>query len=252
LDRVYWTGEARGRNITTLIETRLQLLAVDQIADGDRNAPTIARTVTVAASPQRVAALAQAQATGRLTLSLVGAGDDTELAAIEVDQNQLLGIKERVKVENSGAAPHRVPRFLFGTNSGQVLPQVHIKEGLQASDSCNKIRNRTLSGQIGRQIQSNRDLRGRSHENEAENLSVTSGTTARNLSVAINRAVVVESDVPFAELSVANPAIADIATLSDRTIYVLGKSPGRTTLTLLGPDGPPMPALCCRAPCRVF
>jgi len=71
----------------------------------------------------------------------------------------------------------------------------------------------------------------------AQNLSITSGTTARNLSVAINRAVVVESDVPFAELSVANPGIADIATLSDRTIYVLGKSPGRTTLTLLGPDG---------------
>lgn len=71
----------------------------------------------------------------------------------------------------------------------------------------------------------------------AQNLSITNGTTARNLSVAINRAVVVESDVPFAELSVANPGIADIATLSDRTIYVLGKSPGRTTLTLLGPDG---------------
>lgn len=71
----------------------------------------------------------------------------------------------------------------------------------------------------------------------AQNLSITSGSTARNLSVAINRAVVVESDVPFAELSVANPAIADIATLSDRTIYVLGKAPGRTTLTLLGPDG---------------
>ena len=71
----------------------------------------------------------------------------------------------------------------------------------------------------------------------AQNLSITNGTAARNLSVAINRAVVVESDVPFAELSVANPGIADIATLSDRTIYVLGKSPGRTTLTLLGPDG---------------
>ncbi len=71
----------------------------------------------------------------------------------------------------------------------------------------------------------------------AQNLSITSGSTARNLNVAINRAVVVESDVPFAELSVANPSIADIATLSDRTIYVLGKAPGRTTLTLLGPDG---------------
>lgn len=70
-----------------------------------------------------------------------------------------------------------------------------------------------------------------------QNLKVTNQSTARKLNVAINSAVVVESDVPFAELSVANPAIADIATLSDRTIYVLGKSPGRTTLTLLGPDG---------------
>jgi pilus assembly protein CpaC len=53
----------------------------------------------------------------------------------------------------------------------------------------------------------------------------------------MNRAVVVESDVPFTELSIANPGIADISTLSDRTIYVLGKEPGRTTLTLLGGDG---------------
>jgi pilus assembly protein CpaC len=53
----------------------------------------------------------------------------------------------------------------------------------------------------------------------------------------MNRAVVVESENPFAELSIANPGIADISTLSDRTIYVLGKAPGRTTLTLLGPDG---------------
>ena len=57
------------------------------------------------------------------------------------------------------------------------------------------------------------------------------------LNVPMNRAVVVESDEPFAELSIANPGIADISTLSDRTIYVLGKAPGRTTLTLLAPDG---------------
>lgn len=53
----------------------------------------------------------------------------------------------------------------------------------------------------------------------------------------MNRAVVVESDVPFAELSIANPSIADISSLSDRTIYVLGKSPGLTTLTLLDATG---------------
>jgi len=57
------------------------------------------------------------------------------------------------------------------------------------------------------------------------------------LDVPMNRAVVVEADVPFAELSIANPGIADISSLSDRTIYVLGKSPGMTTLTLLDGSG---------------
>jgi pilus assembly protein CpaC len=63
------------------------------------------------------------------------------------------------------------------------------------------------------------------------------GEVSSALQVPMNRAVVVEAETPFAELSIANPGIADISTLSDRTIYVLGKAPGRTTLTLLGPDG---------------
>ena len=71
----------------------------------------------------------------------------------------------------------------------------------------------------------------------AETLSIQTGTASSPLHVPMNRAVVVESDTPFAELSIANPGIADISTLSDRSIYVLGKAPGRTTLTLLGPDG---------------
>lgn len=71
----------------------------------------------------------------------------------------------------------------------------------------------------------------------AETLRVTDTGPSRALKVPMNRAVVVESDSPFAELSIANPGIADISTLSDRSIYVLGKTPGRTTLTLLGPDG---------------
>lgn len=72
---------------------------------------------------------------------------------------------------------------------------------------------------------------------EAETLTVSGGTIQRALKVPMNRAVVVESDAPFAELSIANPGIADISTLSEQSIYVLGKAPGRTTLTLLAPDG---------------
>ena len=71
----------------------------------------------------------------------------------------------------------------------------------------------------------------------AQELRIVNGDSASVLRVSMNRAVVVETDTPFAELSIANPGIADISTLSDRSIYVLGKTPGRTTLTILGPDG---------------
>ena len=71
----------------------------------------------------------------------------------------------------------------------------------------------------------------------AETLRVMEGSPTAPLNVPMNRAVVVESDEPFAELSIANPGIADISTLSDKSIYVLGKAPGRTTLTILSADG---------------
>jgi len=71
----------------------------------------------------------------------------------------------------------------------------------------------------------------------AQSLRVMTGSASAPLQVPMNRAVVVESEEPFAELSIANPGIADISTLSDRSIYVLGKTPGRTTMTLLSPDG---------------
>ncbi len=95
---VYWTGSIRGvvdgqtGDFTRLIEAGVKLIAIDQSASDVIDANTIARTVTVAASPKQVAALAQAQSTGRLSLSLVGAEDDTIATAIEVDQRSLLGL----------------------------------------------------------------------------------------------------------------------------------------------------------------
>ncbi|WP_416349415.1 type II and III secretion system protein family protein [Pararhodobacter sp.] len=71
----------------------------------------------------------------------------------------------------------------------------------------------------------------------SQTLRIMPGSTRDTLAVAMNRAVVVETELPFAELSIANPGIADISTLSDRSIYVLGKAPGRTTLTILGTNG---------------
>ena len=58
----------------------------------------------------------------------------------------------------------------------------------------------------------------------AETLNVQRGETS-TLELSKDSAVVVESESPFSELTIANPAIADISTLSDRAIYVLGKEP---------------------------
>ncbi len=103
---VYWTGQNynpngdnNGAELTKLIETNVKILAVDQIADEDRNNPTIARTVTVEATPLQVAGLAQAQATGRLALSLVGAEDTDQIESVEVDARILLGREERKIVQ---------------------------------------------------------------------------------------------------------------------------------------------------------
>jgi pilus assembly protein CpaB len=96
---VYWSGSAEmsngeTQNITQLIQPGIKLLAIDQSADTDRDGPSVARTVTVEATPQQVAALAQAQATGSLSLALMGLFDDeTSEEGVAVDQSDLLGIE---------------------------------------------------------------------------------------------------------------------------------------------------------------
>ncbi len=93
---VYWSGAVNGQDVAKLIDSAVRLIAINQSADADRSEETmIARTVTVEATPEQVAALALAQQTGRLTLSLVGTGDEQKVSAIEIDRNTLLGIEEQ-------------------------------------------------------------------------------------------------------------------------------------------------------------
>ncbi|MGH1331455.1 MAG: Flp pilus assembly protein CpaB [Paracoccaceae bacterium] len=95
---VYWTGRAfNGEStgdVTKLIQASIQIIAVDQQADGENTSPSIARTVTVTVSPSQVAALAQAQSSGRLSLSLVGVNEENKAADVEINQQQLLGIAD--------------------------------------------------------------------------------------------------------------------------------------------------------------
>ncbi|MFD1342413.1 Flp pilus assembly protein CpaB [Litorisediminicola beolgyonensis] len=102
---IYWTGNIRMSDpnlpqgdVTKLIQAGITLIAIDQTAEVDApESAMIARTVTVAVTPQQVAALAQAQSTGSLSLSLMAHNDETVAEAIEVDQRTLLGIKKEEK-----------------------------------------------------------------------------------------------------------------------------------------------------------
>ena len=88
------TGDQINRGFTQLIQPGVEIIAIDQSATGEITGASVARTVTVQITPQDVALLAQAQTTGKLSLSLVGEGDDTVSGEIQVDQRQLLGISE--------------------------------------------------------------------------------------------------------------------------------------------------------------
>ncbi len=96
---VYWTGTAEmadgeSQEVTQLIQPNISLLAIDQSVDEERDGPTVARTVTVEATPRQVAVLAQAQATGSLSLALLGTADEGSDEGVNIDQAELLGIEE--------------------------------------------------------------------------------------------------------------------------------------------------------------
>jgi len=63
-------------------------------------------------------------------------------------------------------------------------------------------------------------------------VSESDGVRAGELAVPLNKSQVLRSDRPFAKALIGNPDIADVLPLSDRSIYVLGKKMGTTSLTL--------------------
>ena len=55
---------------------------------------------------------------------------------------------------------------------------------------------------------------------------------AGELDVPLNKSQVLRTDRPFAKALIGNPEIADVLPLSDRSLYLLGKKMGTTSLTL--------------------
>ena len=66
----------------------------------------------------------------------------------------------------------------------------------------------------------------------AQGVSIAEGVHAGELAVPVNKSQVLRTDRPYAKALIGNPEIADILPLTDRSLYVLGKKTGTTSLTL--------------------
>jgi pilus assembly protein CpaC len=63
-------------------------------------------------------------------------------------------------------------------------------------------------------------------------INVASEVNAGELDVPVNKSQVLRADRPYAKALIGNPDIADIIPITDRSVYVLGKKAGTTSLTL--------------------
>jgi pilus assembly protein CpaC len=63
-------------------------------------------------------------------------------------------------------------------------------------------------------------------------VSIASGVDAGELDVPVNKSQVLRVDRAYSKALIGSPEIADIVPISDTSIYVLGKKPGTTSLTL--------------------
>ena len=108
---IYWTGNIQGADgeSTRLIESSIQIIAVDKtFNEGQSNGSSDAKSVTVAATPEQVARLTQAQSSGKLSLSLVGSTAAVVTEKIEIDTNELLGIEVAAPVVEEVAPEAKV------------------------------------------------------------------------------------------------------------------------------------------------
>jgi len=63
-------------------------------------------------------------------------------------------------------------------------------------------------------------------------ISVAEGASAGQLDVPVNKSQVIRADRPYSRALIGNPDIADVLPLTSSSLYVLGKKPGTTSLTL--------------------
>ncbi|MEL6584276.1 MAG: Flp pilus assembly protein CpaB [Pseudomonadota bacterium] len=133
---VFWTGRDGRQNVTRLLIDNIEIIAVDQTAIENRNRANVARTVTVEATPAQTAVLAQAQASGRLSLSLRGIADTENAGDVQIDQFDITG-REREVEEAPAPPPAPVVIIQQAEPEPEPAPEprriITIRRGTQAS-----------------------------------------------------------------------------------------------------------------------
>ena len=125
---ILWTGNVSGveGGITRQIESAILVIAVDNVInEGQVEGDSRAQTVTVAATPEQVARLAQAQATGQLTLSLARDATEVVEGTVETNTNDMLGIQKE-EVAPEVVAPE-VKKCYAKQRSGGVLVDTNVE-----------------------------------------------------------------------------------------------------------------------------
>lgn len=67
----------------------------------------------------------------------------------------------------------------------------------------------------------------------AQDYSFQVAGAEQTVEVEVSSAVTLAFDTPFGEMSMGDPEIADLSLLSDTLVYVLGKTVGKTTMTVI-------------------
>ena len=125
---ILWTGSVPGveGGFTRQIESAVLVIAVDNVInEGQVSGDSSAQTVTVAATPEQVARLAQAQATGQLTLSLAKDSSETIDGLVETNTKSMLGIVQE-EIAPEVVAPE-VKKCYAKQRSGGVLVDTDVE-----------------------------------------------------------------------------------------------------------------------------
>src|SRR5579863_5842738 len=62
------------------------------------------------------------------------------------------------------------------------------------------------------------------------------GPAVRHVVVTVNKSRTLKFERPFANTQIGSPDIADLLPLTDTTLYVLGKKPGTTNISVFDPN----------------